>query len=184
MAVSGNSSMPKQCPGGKPPRALTGPPRAALLLLAAGAAVLLSGCVTAGHVDRAASSLVAGGRAGPMSQARLALAARVAERFGRAYPRSVYLRKPMRDRASEAGGRLPGATRQVQMHVRASAAHVPPGRRGRRSFAGPIQLEPQTASKLDASVVVRSDGLTAVAVGFTVEMTPAGWRVTSISPPG
>jgi hypothetical protein len=78
MAVSHYSSTPKRCPGGKPPRAVVGPPRIAFLL-AAGASVLLLGCATAGHVDRASSSLVAKGRAGPMSRARLALAADATE---------------------------------------------------------------------------------------------------------
>src|SRR3954469_19324367 len=73
MAVSDYSSTPK-CPGGDPPRAVAGPPLVAFLL-ATGAAVLLLGCATAGHVDRASSSLVAGVRAGPMSRAQLAPAA-------------------------------------------------------------------------------------------------------------
>jgi hypothetical protein len=183
MAVSHYSSTPKRCPGGKPPRAVVGPPRLAFFL-AAGASVLLLGCATAGHVDRASSSLVAGVRAGPMSRAQLASAATAAERFGHTYARSIYRQKSMHVRASTPSLRLPGATKQVQMHARASAAHVPPRRRGRRSFAGPIRLEPETASKVDASVVVRSEGVSAIAVGFTVERTWAGWRVTSISPPG
>src|SRR6478609_2041674 len=68
MAVSGYSSTPKQCPGGDPPRAVAGPPLVAFLL-AAGASVLLLGCATAGHADRASSSLVAGVRAAPVSRA-------------------------------------------------------------------------------------------------------------------
>lgn len=174
MAVSHHSSTPKKCPGGKPPRAVAGPPLVAFLL-AAGATVLLFGCATAGHVDRASSSLVAGVRAGPMSRAQLAPAAEVAERFARAYARVAYLRQPPR---------LPGATGAVQAHVRASAAHVPPRRRGRNSRAGSIALEPATASSLDASVVVKGEGVPAFAVGFTVRRTQAGWRVTSISLPG
>lgn len=187
MAVSHHSSTPKKCPGGKPPRAVVGPPRVAFLL-AAGASVLLLGCATAGHVDRASSSLVAGVRAGPMSRVQLASAAVVAERFARAYARTAYLPKSMHVRASSGppatGGRLPGATRQVQMHVRASATHVPVDRRGRKSFAGSIQLKPGTASSLDASAVVRGEGVPPFAVGFTVRRTEAGWRVTSISLPG
>jgi hypothetical protein len=174
MAVSSYSSTPKKCPGGKPPRAVAGPPRVAFLL-AAGASVLLLGCATAGHVDRASSSLVAGERAGPMSRAQLASAAEVAKRFARAYARVAYLQRPPS---------LPGATGAVQAHVQASAAHVPSRRRGRSSRAGSIQLEPETASSLDASVVVRGEGVPAFAVCFTVGRTQAGWRVTSISLPG
>ena len=174
MAVSHHSSTPKRCPGGKPPRAVAGPPRVAFLL-AVGVSVLLLGCATAGHVDRASSSLVAGERAGPMSRAQLASAAAVAGRFARAYARTAYLQRPPR---------LPGATGAVQAHLRASAAHVPTRRRGRDSRAGPIRLEPRTASSLDASVVVRGGGIPAFAVGFTVGRTQAGWRVTSISLPG
>jgi hypothetical protein len=110
-----------------------------------------------------------------MSRAQLAPAAEVAERFARAYARVAYLRQPPR---------LPGATGAVQAHVRASAAHVPPRRRGRNSRAGSIALEPATASSLDASVVVKGEGVPAFAVGFTVRRTQAGWRVTSISLPG
>lgn len=174
MAVSGYSSTPKKCPGGDPPRAVAGPPLVAFLL-AAGAAVLLLGCSTAGHVDRASSSLVAGVRAGPMSRAQLASAAEVAERFGRAYARAAYLQRPPR---------LPGATGAVQANVRASAAHLPPRRRGRSSRPGSIQLEPETASSLGASVVVTGGGVPPFAVGVTVRRTQAGWRVTSISLPG
>jgi len=174
MAVSHYSSTPKRCPGGKPPRAVVGPPRIAFLL-ATGASVLLLGCATAGHVDRASSSLVAGVRAGPMSRVQLASAAAVAARFGRAYARTAYLQHPPR---------LPGATGTVRAHVQASAAHVPSGRRGRNSHAGSIQLEPTTASSLEASVVVRGRAVPAFAVGFTVQETHAGWRVTSISLPG
>lgn len=174
MAVSHYSSTPKRCPGGKPPRAVVGPPRIAFLL-AAGASVLLLGCATAGHVDRASSSLVAGVRAGPMSRVQLALAAAVAERFARAYARAAYLQRPPR---------LPGATGAVQAHLRASAAHVPPRRRGRASRAGSIQLEPETASSLDASVVVTGGGVPPFAVAFTVRRTRAGWRITSIFLPG
>lgn len=171
MAVSHYSSTPKRCPGGKPPRPVVGPPRVAFLL-AIGAAVLLLGCATAGHVDRASSSLVAGVRAGPMSRVQLASAAVVAGRFGRAYARAAYLLQPPR---------LPGATGAVQAHVQASAAHIPPRRRGRSSRAGSIQLEPETASSLDASVVVRGGGVPPFGVRFTVRRTQAGWRVTSIS---
>jgi len=174
MAVSGNSSTPNKCPGSEPPRGVAGQSRVALLL-ATVASVLLLGCSTAGHVDRASSSLVAGVRAGPMSRAQLALAAIVANRFGRAYARAAYLLHPPR---------LASATRAVQVHVRASAAHVPPTRRGVDSFVGPIRLEPKAASRLNASVVIRGENVPAIAVGFTVERTPAGWRVTSISPPG
>jgi hypothetical protein len=110
-----------------------------------------------------------------MSRAQLASAAAVAERFGRAYARAAYLQRPPR---------LPGATGAVQANVRASATHVPLGRRGRDSRAGSIQLEPQTASSLDASVIVTGGGVSAFAIGFTVRRTPAGWRVTSISLPG
>lgn len=110
-----------------------------------------------------------------MSQAQLASAAAVAERFARAYARAAYLQRPPR---------LPGATGAVQAHVRASAAHVPPRRRGRASRAGSIQLEPETASSLDASVVVTGGGVPRFAVGFTVRRTQASWRVTSISLPG
>ena len=110
-----------------------------------------------------------------MSRAQLASAAAVAERFGRAYARAAYLQHPPR---------LPGATDAVQAHVQASAAHVPPRRRGRSSRAGSIALEPESASSLDASVVVRGEGVPTFAVGFTVGRTHAGWRVTSISLPG
>jgi hypothetical protein len=110
-----------------------------------------------------------------MSRAQLASAAAVAERFGRAYAQAAYLRRPLR---------LPGATGAVQAHVRASAAHVPPRRRGRNSRVGSIQLQPETASSLDASVVVTGGGVPPFAVGFTVRRTQAGWRVTSISLPG
>jgi hypothetical protein len=110
-----------------------------------------------------------------MSRAQLASAAEVAERFARAYARVAYLQRPPR---------LPGATGAVQANVRASAAHVPLRRRERASRSGPIQLEPETASSLDASVVVRGEGVLAFAVGFTVRRTEAGWRVTSISLPG
>lgn len=174
MAVSDHSSTPITCPGGDPPRALAGPPRFAFLL-AIGAAVLLLGCSTAGHVDRASSSLVAGGRAGPMSRVQLALAARVAERFGKAYARAAYLRRPPR---------LPGATEAVQGHVRASAAHVPLARRSRNSVAGSIQLQPETASKLRATVVISAKRVRTITVEFVVERTLSGWRVTAISPPG
>jgi hypothetical protein len=88
-----------------------------------------------------------------MSRAQLASTAAVAERFGRAYARAAYLQKSMHIRASIRSARLPGATRAVEMHVRALTAHVPPDRRGRKSFAGPIQLKPETASSLDASVL-------------------------------
>jgi hypothetical protein len=110
-----------------------------------------------------------------MSRAELASAADVAERFARAYARTAYIQRPPR---------LPGATGAVQAHVRVSAAHVPSRRRGRASRPGPIQLEPETASSLDASVVVTGGGVPAFAVGFTVRRTQAGWRVTSISLPG
>jgi hypothetical protein len=110
-----------------------------------------------------------------MSRAQLASAANVAERFARAYARVAYLRRPTR---------LPGATGAVQANVRASAAHVPPRRRGRDSRPGSIALEPETASSLDASVVVTGGGVPAFAVGFMVRRTQAGWRVTSISLPG
>lgn len=110
-----------------------------------------------------------------MSRAQLASAAAVAARFGRAYARAAYLQSPPR---------LPGASGAVQAHVRASAAHVPPGRRGRPSHPGSIQLEPETASSLDASVVVTGGGFPPFAVGFTVQRTQAGWLVTSISLPG
>ena len=110
-----------------------------------------------------------------MSRAQLASAAAVAERFGRAYARTAYIQRPPR---------LPGATGAVQAHVRASATHVPPSRRGENSRPGSIQLEPETASSLDASVVVRGEGIPAFAVGFTVRRTQAGWLVTSISLPG
>lgn len=81
MAVSHYSSTPKRCPGGKPPRAVVGRPRIAFLL-AAGASVLLLGCATAGHVDRASSSLVASARAEPTPPAQLALAALLDNRDG------------------------------------------------------------------------------------------------------
>lgn len=110
-----------------------------------------------------------------MSRVRLASAAAVAERFGRAYARVAYLQRPPR---------LPGATDAVQANVRASAAHIPPRRRGRVSRSGPVQLEAETASSLDASVVVTGEGVPPFAVGFTVRRTQAGWRVTSISLPG
>jgi hypothetical protein len=110
-----------------------------------------------------------------MSQAQLASAAAVAERFARAYARTAYLQRPPR---------LPGATRAVHAHLRASAAHVLPRRRGRDSRPGSIQLEPETASSLDASVVVTGGGVPSFAVGFTLRKTLAGWRVTSISLPG
>jgi len=174
MAVSGYSSTPKQCPGGDPPRAVAGPPLVAFLL-AAGASVLLLGCATAGHADRASSSLVAGVRAGPMSRARLAPAAEVAERFGRAYARAVYRRKPPP---------LPDASAAVRAHLRVSAAHVPPARRRSHPSVGPIRLRPVSARVLVGSVVIASDGFPSFAVGFTVRRTPFGWQVTSISPPG
>jgi hypothetical protein len=110
-----------------------------------------------------------------MSRVQLASAAVVAERFARAYARAAYRQRPPH---------LPGATGAVQAHVRASAAHVPPRRRGRASRPGPIQLEPETASSLDASMVVAGGGVPAFAIGFTVRRTQAGWRVTSISLPG
>jgi hypothetical protein len=110
-----------------------------------------------------------------MSRAQLASAAEVAERFGRAYARVAYLLRPPR---------LPGASRAIQANVRASATHIPPRRRGRSSRPGSIQLEPETASSLDASVVVVGGGVPAFAIGFTVRRTQAGWRVTSISLPG
>jgi hypothetical protein len=110
-----------------------------------------------------------------MSRAQLAPAAAVAERFGRAYARAAYLQR---------APRLPRATSAVQAHVRASAAHVPPPRKGLDSRAGSIALEPETSSSLDASVVVRGEGVPAFAVGFTVRRTQAGWRITSISLPG
>ena len=110
-----------------------------------------------------------------MSRVQLASAAVVAERFGRAYARAAYLQRPPR---------LPGATGAVQAHVRASAAHVPSLRRGRPSRPDSIQLKPETASSLDASVVVTGGGVPPFAVGFTVRRTEAGWLVTSISLPG
>lgn len=110
-----------------------------------------------------------------MSQAQLASAAAVADRFGRAYARAAYLQRPPR---------LPGATGAVQAHVRASAAHVPRGRSGRSSRTGSIRLESETASSLAASVVITGGGVPSFAVGFTVQKTQAGWRVTSISLPG
>jgi hypothetical protein len=174
MAVSGYSSTPKQCPGGDPPRTMAGRPLAAFLLVAGGS-VLLLGCATAGHAGRASSSLVAGVRAGPMSRAQLALATAVADRFASTYARTAYVRDPPL---------LPDATGAVQAHVRASAAHVPSRRRRLDPHAGSIALEVKTASSVDASVVVRGGDVPPFAVGFTVRMTPAGWRVTSISLPG
>ncbi len=173
MAVSDYSSTPK-CPGGDPPRAVVGPPRVAFSL-AAGAAVLLLGCSTAGHVDRASSSLVAGMRVGPMSRAQLAPAAEVAERFGRAYARAVYRRRPPS---------LPDASPAVQAHLRASAAHVPLARRRSHPRVGSIRLRPVSARVLAGSVVIASNAFPSFAVGFTVRRTRFGWRVTSISPPG
>ncbi len=76
MAVSGDSPTPLRCPGGQPPRA-AGPLRPAVLL-ALGTSVLLLGCASSGHPERASLSLVAGERAGPIPAAQLASAASLA----------------------------------------------------------------------------------------------------------
>lgn len=145
-----------------------------LALLALAASVCLLGCAAGGHPRRASSSLVAGKRAGPLGVARLAPAARLAERFARAYAHSAYLSHPPR---------LPGESETVRRDVLAAASRVPATRHGEESRAGAIRLQPLSPSALRAGVVVEDRRAPSFSVGFTLARRGGRWRVVAISTP-
>jgi len=136
--------------------------------------LLLLGCGSAGHGDLSSSSLVVGRRAAPIPPVQLAVAAKVARRFGSAYAQVAYARRPPR---------LPSATLAVDRHVASSARGVPSARRRLHPHAAGFHLALSDASHVKASVEVGDDHFAPFSVGFTVERRAIGWIVVSISAP-
>jgi hypothetical protein len=173
MEIRANSSPPARSSRGRSLSARPSP--VAIMHLAVWATLLLLlGCGSAGHGDPASSSLVVGRRAAPIPPVQLAVAAKVAHRFAKAYAEVAYLRRPPK---------LPDASPAVDRHIAASARRVPSSRRGLHPHAADFRLNLSDASHVKASVEVHDDHFAPFSVGFALERRPIGWIVVSISTP-
>lgn len=155
-------------------RALRPRPRPFALLLALGAALPLLGCGAAEEHAPSSSYLVVGERAAPVPLAQLASAAQLAERFARAYARTVYLARPPS---------LPGASAALSRDLRAGAHRVPVARRRLHPRLADLHLSIASAGRLDASLLVVDNHSPMFSVGFSLARRAGGWRVVSISAP-
>lgn len=116
------------------------------------------------------SDLLSGAHASVPTAARAS-----ARRFATAYARSIYDPSPPR---------LPAATPEVALALRAAASRIPPSRRGLTPRPSGLALRPLDAEHASAAVTIDDGRSPPFSVGFTLDLRDGRWLVTRISPPG